>query len=188
MNHNLPAGLLNHHYEFFASEDAAVLEAYCLNHGHVIPFEKFSDELINSIDIQISPVKRLAIRAMGVTGRLEEVKQFLVCNYGGFDHKPDMVDGKLQQSEFWACPRRGSCAQEGILCDRLKTDTGNNLSPQEVVVIKRIASGELDKEIAVNLKISKHTVTTHTRNIRRKTGLFRKADITGFAYQKNLIA
>lgn len=61
------------------------------------------------------------------------------------------------------------------------------LSERELQVIRLIASGDLDKEIALKLQMSIHTVTTHNRNIRRKTGSMRKTDITRYAHQQNLV-
>jgi len=185
MSHTLPAGLLDHHYEFFVDADA--VNAYCINHGRVMAFEDFPEELLEVIELQISRLKRAAINARGIYDRLGVIKEFLMCNYGGFDHVPDMVDGVLQQPEFWSCPQRGHCAQEGILCERLQTESGRNLSHTEVKIIKLTAQGMLDKEIAGHLKISHHTVGSHTRNIRSKTGLLRKSDLTRFAHQNNLV-
>ena len=193
MIHQLPAGLIDHHYEFFVSDD---LHAYCLNHGHVIDYDHFSEQLLAAIEEQMNlyPVKLAAYGKMFWAqncrrpNRLELIRMFLSCNYGGFDAHPDMVEGVLQEPEYWPCPYRGSCEYEGIGCDGLKTANGEFLSRREIEIIKLIAAGELDKNIAFILNIAKNTVTTHTRNIRRKTGLFRKVDIARFATQKHLIA
>ncbi|HEY4195692.1 MAG TPA: helix-turn-helix transcriptional regulator, partial [Mucilaginibacter sp.] len=181
---NLPAGLINHHYEFFTDDHVA--HGYCLNSRQVIEFKDFSPDLISTLNKEFDrfPEKRAGARAMGATNRTEELERLLICNYGGFDNAADMVDGKLQPTEFWACPNRGKCKFEGIVCDKLKTASGEFLTPQEIQVVKLIAAGHLDKHIADRLAISVKTVTTHTRNIRRKTKLFRKPEITRFAIQK----
>lgn len=124
---------------------------------------------------------------MGITERLPRIKQAIVCMYGGFDNSPDIKDGELQTAEYWPCPKRGSCAFEGKLCDSLKTDTGDHLTPRHIEILKLIANGYQDKEIASQLNLSISTVTTHNREIRTRTGLARKADLTRFAIQKNLI-
>ncbi|MHB8209177.1 response regulator transcription factor [Mucilaginibacter sp.] len=185
MNH-LPAGLINNQYEFFANTE---LHAFCLTQGRVIPFEEFDESLLSLVEAEMMkfPVKIFNIHKMGFTGRVEVIRQFLLCNYGGFDNSADMADSKLQPTEYWPCPLRGKCAFEGKICDGLKTDSGQILSTREIQVVKLIASGHMDKEIASHLKIKLNTVTTHTKNIRTKTGLFRKPDITRFAYQNQLI-
>lgn len=179
----LPAGLLDHNYEFFTHEG---VHAYCLTHSKVIPFELWEDKLINSIFLQIPKVKLALLIQIGLKGKREQVQQFTICNYGGFDHKADMVDGVLQETEYWACPNRGKCPHEGTLCDGLKTDTGNFLTGREIEYAKHTAQGHLDKHIATLMNISIHTVTTHSKNFRKKTGLFRKTDITRFAYQNQI--
>jgi DNA-binding CsgD family transcriptional regulator len=187
MDNQLPAGLLNHHYEFFAGPD---LHGYCLTSGQVVHFDDFDEQLLIVIELQIAeyPIKVRAIHEMGITGRINVIRQFLVCNYGGFDHLADMIDGQLQATEYWPCPKRSTCAFNGIICDGVKTATGEFLSPREIQVTKLIAAGHLDKEIGLHLNIKLNTVTTHTKNIRRKTGLYRKADITGFAYKNNIVS
>ncbi|MNR62497.1 Bacterial regulatory protein, luxR family [compost metagenome] len=44
-----------------------------------------------------------------------------------------------------------------------------------------------DKIIASELNISPDTVSTHLQNIRNKTGLKNKSELSIFAYQKGLI-
>lgn len=181
----LPAGLLDHNYEFFTHEG---VHAFCLTHSKVIPFEEWDEELLSKIEAQLlrMPRKLVALTDMGIFTRKQMIEQFIICNYGGFDHKADMINGKLQDTEYWACPNRGKCPQEGTLCDGLKTDTGNQLTHRELEVIKLTAKGHMDKEIATMLDISLTTVHTHAKKIRLKTGLFRKTDITRFAYQNQI--
>jgi DNA-binding CsgD family transcriptional regulator len=183
---NLPAGLLNDSIEFFVCDE---LKAYKLKDGKVIAFEDFDDEVVNAVlaDLRKYPAKMAQLTAMGFLERTAMVKQYLVCNYGGFDNKADMIDGVLQPTEYWPCPLRGKCPHEGKLCDSLRTDTGAYLTKKEIQVLELVAAGKLDKEIADMLNISVNTVPTHTKNIREKTGLFRKVDLTRFAVEKNLI-
>ncbi|MES2810042.1 MAG: helix-turn-helix transcriptional regulator [Bacteroidota bacterium] len=183
---NLPAGLLDNSIEFFVCDE---LKAYKLKDGKVIAFEDFDKDIIDAVlgDMLNYPAKVAQLTAMGLSGRQEMVKQYLVCNYGGFDNKADFVDGVLQPTEYWPCPKRGSCPHEGKLCDSLRTDTGAYLTKKEIEVLELVALGKFDKEIADALNISANTVPTHTKNIRLKTGLSRKADLTRFAVEKNLI-
>jgi len=186
MLHQYAAGLLDDNVEFFASAD---FDVFCTKSGRVLGFNEF-DEILYSLieqDMYRFPVKMDCLTSMGLTQRLDRIKQYLICNYGGFDLSADVKDGKLTATEYWACPNRGNCPHEGKLCDSLRTDTGNHLTRREIEVLKLIASGEIDKIIADKLKLKLHTVTAHNRNIRVKTGLFRKPDLTRFAIQKNLI-
>ncbi len=52
------------------------------------------------------------------------------------------------------------------------------LTKTETKVAKHIALGFIEKEIAVKLFVSTHTIHTHARNIRRKLNARNIADIT----------
>ncbi|SEM65611.1 regulatory protein, luxR family [Mucilaginibacter gossypiicola] len=184
--HTLPAGLFDQNAEFFADAD---MKAFCLTGGRAVSIDELSGNMIATIEADMlqHPEKLKGIAKMGIYGRMPVINQYVVCNYGGFDHTPDMINGQLQQKEYWPCPKRGICKMEGIVCDSLKTNIGEVLTSSEVKVLKHVAMGYLDKEIAHKLNIAIGTVTTHTRNIRKKTGFQRKADLTRFATQKHLI-
>jgi DNA-binding CsgD family transcriptional regulator len=186
MNQHHPAGLLDSSVEFFASPQ---MKAFCLTSSRVIPFDEFPQEFIEATQIELlkSQAKLTGLQVMGATTLLQQVEQYLVCNYGGLDHHPDLVDGRLQKKEYWPCPKRGSCRFEGIVCDSLLTDLGLYLTKQEILYIKMTAKGLLDKEIADIMGVALSTVATHNENARTKTGLRRKSDLTRYALQKQLI-
>lgn len=185
--HTIPSGLLNQNIEFFT--DLETKSVFALQNGSVINFEAFPETLKLFVWHKISTdaPKLKALTYLAGPNRDLIIHQYLLCLYGGFDNQPDMVNGRLLQPEYWACPYRGNCPHEGIICDRLRTDTGAYLTSREIEVLRLIATGALDKEIAWELKISVNTVPMHTKNLRIKTGLFRKADLTRFAILKNLI-
>jgi DNA-binding CsgD family transcriptional regulator len=184
---NYPAGLLDNNIEFFLNDEA---QPHYLQSGMVVPFERFPDHIIELLEKKLlsDPKRHERIRRMvGSAGRMAEIKQLAGCLYGGLDKHPDIVDGQLIDSEYWNCPRRAQCKHNGKVCSPLLTETGKSLTERQVDVLKLIAEGQYDKEIADTLQISEHTVTTHTKNIRIKTGLDRKPELVGFAYQVNLM-
>lgn len=61
-----------------------------------------------------------------------------------------------------------------------------NLGNREVEIVKLIATGNTDKEIAVKLSISPATVKTHRHNIIQKLNLKNKAAIAQFAAEAGL--
>ncbi|HEX6686863.1 MAG TPA: response regulator transcription factor [Candidatus Limnocylindrales bacterium] len=61
------------------------------------------------------------------------------------------------------------------------------LSNREREVLALLASGERDREIAVRLSVSVHTVRTHLEHIRRKTGQRRRAELTRFAVESGIV-
>jgi len=63
----------------------------------------------------------------------------------------------------------------------------NNLSDREKGVVREIALGRTNKEIADNLFISAHTVITHRKNITRKLGVKTVSGLTVYAILNKLI-
>ncbi len=61
------------------------------------------------------------------------------------------------------------------------------LSMRELQVLKRLALGSTNQEIAESYNISVKTVDTHRQRILKKLGLRNNADISRFAHQHNII-
>lgn len=70
------------------------------------------------------------------------------------------------------------------LADRL---TGNALSPREIEVVKLIADGLRNKEIAAALHISEETVQGHVKNILSKLGVNDRTRAAIVAAQRGII-
>ena len=68
------------------------------------------------------------------------------------------------------------------------TCEGLNISDREMEIIKLIAEGLSNKEVADKLFLSTHTVTTHRKNIMNKLGLNNTAGLVLFAVRENLIS
>lgn len=65
---------------------------------------------------------------------------------------------------------------------------GLNVSDREMEIIKLIAEGLSNKEVADKLFLSTHTVTTHRKNIMNKLGVNNTAGLVLFAVRENLIS
>jgi len=65
---------------------------------------------------------------------------------------------------------------------------GLNISEREMEIIKHIAQGLSNKEVADKLFISAHTVTTHRKNIMAKLGVNNTAGLVLFAVRENLVS
>ncbi|MBR2147377.1 MAG: response regulator transcription factor [Muribaculaceae bacterium] len=69
-----------------------------------------------------------------------------------------------------------------------ETSTSNHeLTRRETAVLIEVAKGLSNKEIAARLNVSIFTVTTHRKNIVRKTGIKSVAGLTVYALLNNLI-
>jgi DNA-binding NarL/FixJ family response regulator len=65
---------------------------------------------------------------------------------------------------------------------------GGPLSPREVEVLRLVAQGRSNREIATRLFISERTVARHVSNILAKLQLANRAAATAFAYDHGLVA
>ena len=66
-------------------------------------------------------------------------------------------------------------------------DVSHGLSPRELEVLRLVASGKSNREIAAALVISEHTVTRHVQNIFAKLGLSSRSAATAFAFEHDLV-
>ena len=61
------------------------------------------------------------------------------------------------------------------------------LSKRELEVLRLVASGRSNREIAASLVISEHTVARHLQNIYSKLGLSSRSAATAFAFERELV-
>ena len=71
--------------------------------------------------------------------------------------------------------------------DAAATADPHGLSRRELEVIRLVASGKSNREIAAVLVISEHTVARHVQNIFAKLGLSSRAAATAFAFEHDLV-
>lgn len=78
---------------------------------------------------------------------------------------------------------------EGLLATLHKQDeknAGSQFSPREAEILRLVAAGNTDAELAERLSISVKTVHSHLDRIRDKSGLRRRADLTRLAFALGL--
>ena len=63
----------------------------------------------------------------------------------------------------------------------------DGLTPREVDVLKIVATGKTDREVAEELFISVGTVNTHVKSILNKTGSSNRTEATAYAVQRGLV-
>ena len=64
---------------------------------------------------------------------------------------------------------------------------GHGLSARELEVLRLVAAGKSNREIASTLVISEHTVARHVQNIFAKLGVSSRASATAFAFEHELV-
>ncbi len=102
---------------------------------------------------------------------------------------------QLEDTLFAACVqhlerdvRRQGAKPEPLPSSEATAHASSELSEREKEVIKYVAMGLANKEIAERMFISVNTVMTHRRNINRKTGIHSAAGITIYAIVHGLIS
>jgi NarL family two-component system response regulator LiaR len=68
-----------------------------------------------------------------------------------------------------------------------RPDTGD-LTTREVEVLRLVAAGKSNQEIADELVISINTVTNHVKSILSKTGAANRTEAASFAHRRGLTA
>ncbi len=71
--------------------------------------------------------------------------------------------------------------------DNYNSQITKGLTRREEEILKHIVKGETNKEIADNLFISAHTVTTHRKNITRKLGIKTVSGLMVYALLNNIV-
>ncbi|SFD62536.1 two component transcriptional regulator, LuxR family [Chitinophaga sp. CF118] len=66
-------------------------------------------------------------------------------------------------------------------------DLTNGLTGREIEIIRLVASGKANKEIADELHLSPHTIHTHRRNIMKKLQLHSAVELYSFAVKNGMI-
>src|SRR5919201_5823298 len=63
----------------------------------------------------------------------------------------------------------------------------HGLTPRELEVVRLVAAGKSNRDIAAVLVISEHTVARHVQNIFAKVGVSSRAGATAFAFEHDLV-
>ncbi len=96
---------------------------------------------------------------------------------------------KTASGEKFMCGKITSAiVEDNTSINRSESCAGLNISEREMEIIKLIAEGYSNKEVADKLFLSTHTVTTHRKNIMNKLGVNNTAGLVLFAVRENLIS
>ena len=76
-----------------------------------------------------------------------------------------------------------SLAERDVMNEKL-----SDLTKREIEVLKMIAAGSFNKEIASTLNISERTVKNHVSNIFKKIGVSDRTQAAVFAIKNNIIS
>jgi two-component system response regulator NreC len=97
---------------------------------------------------------------------------------------------RVMEGKLYACPHISEKLFNGLVDTVLQggaTDPFETLTPREKAVLRLIAMGEKNKDIAETLFISLHTVKTHRAHIMEKLDIHNTAGLTKLAISKGLV-
>ncbi len=133
---------------------------------------------------------QIALEIMGIEGENAQLERFTHCKLGGFDRKPDIDhDSASMNVEYFDCFYRKDCPAKAqkLMCSCFPGRNGTTLHPAELEVMKLIAQGKSEKEIAAIRDKSVSTIHSQTASIRKKIEAVSVQDIVRFAINNNII-
>lgn len=166
-NLNAFPGMLDQSTEFFIYQDKLKV----IQNGNI---KDLSDIPIHSIELLKKEIKankqvNLALHDLHPTSKFKRIEQFITCRFGGLNHQPDIKDGKLQDGEYWSCPKRGSCPHEGVLC-KLPIVKEERLTKQDVQLMQLLATEKTNEVIASEMHLAPGTFHQVKKYLYRKIG------------------
>ena len=86
------------------------------------------------------------------------------------------------------CPDAGRAVLEGAGHDRPRAPRPSGLTDREVEVLRLVAGGLTNKEVAVTLGVSTKTAGRHLEHIFEKLGVTTRAAATMIALQRGIVS
>jgi DNA-binding CsgD family transcriptional regulator len=107
----------------------------------------------------------------------EAEEKLVWCRYGHHDYNPDYnYTTKKLTPDAPGCENESHCHGFGIVC-RIPPGVNGHLTKQEFFVLRLIARGKQDKEIAAELGIEVSTVRTYIQRIHYKLRVNNRIEI-----------
>lgn len=142
-----------------------------------------------------------------IASKLHELKDLFICHYSGAGGRIDLLNSTLFDIITCEHDLMSHCRVEDMLfvpaVQRLELSLEQTTAPEPAVVaaegaddlterekevIRCVARGMANKEIADTLCVSVHTVTTHRRNISAKLDIHSAAGLTIYAILHQLLS
>jgi DNA-binding CsgD family transcriptional regulator len=110
----------------------------------------------------------------------------LACRALG-DEDGAALEFEAARSVFGALGAASELARVDALSDRDESAETHGLSPRELEVLRLLASGRTNRDIASELVVSEHTVARHVQNIFVKLEVSSRSAATAFAFERGLV-
>ena len=135
----------------------------------------------------ISRAEALVRRAAGQGANLVLLQELFETPYFCQDQAADNLSGSQLQESFLSSPWITRIESLGNKTVAKKATYPAGLTRREVEVLRLVANGATNQQVADKLHISVRTVNTHMTNILNKTGCDNRTAASSFAARHNLL-
>lgn len=174
-----------------------------MEHENEVSF-KYVDALLAGEPVTASPMPEFSVNHPALAAKLNELKDIFIYHYKQRDNdrlsaalfdimvcERDLTNHFEVENELFVpavhaleeTRRAAASAPAGAAAESDATA----LSPREKDIVRLVAQGKVNKEIADRLCISTHTVATHRRNISSKLDIHSGAGLTIYAIINGLV-
>jgi len=102
------------------------------------------------------------------------------------DQEACSLELEAARETFAALGAAPDLARVDALAGRGRRGGAHGLTPRELQVLRRVAAGDTNRDIAAALSISEHTVARHVQNIFAKLGVSSRTAASAFAFEHDL--
>lgn len=183
-NPRLYPGMICNSTEFFSHNE----ELKIIQNGVIKDFSEISFcsiQILKEAICSSSEIKS-ALVEMHPESEMRQIQQFATCRFGGLDFAPDIVDGNLQDGEYWPCEFHGNCKYEGVLC-KLPVINSHRLSKEEIVLMQKSTTTLTNEVIAEELNLPLGTFHKIKKILYQKLSIQTKPELVKIAIFFNLI-
>lgn len=179
-------GMITNETEFFVVEN----EVKVLHNGKVAEFSETPFPIFQLLKETINndPLVLEKLMDLQPVSEYKRIEQFVICRFGGLDYKGDICkDMKLQDGEYWPCPKHGNCSAEGVLC-KMPEVNGNRLTSEDVKLIQLTTTDKTNEVIAEEMNLPLGTLHKMKHALYHKLGNVQtKQCVTKIAIALNII-
>lgn len=179
---NLPVGFESDEFEAFRVDKFRAMAVY---NCKLIDYTSSPTSIREFFQVELIKDKAAVkfLQSQNLQG--DEIEEaFVSCRYGNYDSIPDLFNGALKHD----CPDCGiedTCKGFNVVC-KVPDLPGGKITGRELQVIKLVAKGLVDKEIADQLGSAVDTVRTQLQRIRQKMEVNNRVEIAIWANKHNI--
>lgn len=142
-----------------------------ISDGKTTDFTEFPFNIIQLLEEEIAKDKevKMALLDWYPNSKYRRIEQFGKCRFGGLDFKADIINHQLQEGEYWDCPVRANCPNNGVIC-KAPTYNGETLNALDIKLMKLLSTSLTNEVIAEELNIPYGSFHKHKQNLYAKLG------------------